>query len=101
MRKVIAVLLLVAAAAGLVYGILGLTMKTVPIHAGDAQGVYDLAKNSYAGSVGFSTRGGLSVGIGDLKKLANEIRSRQIYLVFGVFAVCGLAGIRLLRRKRY
>ena len=101
MRKGIAIVLLVAAVAGLVYGVLGLTAKSVKIKSGDAEGIYHLVDNTYEGSVGFSSRGGLSMGMGDLKKLANDQRNTQMGIGFGSCAVLGLVGIRLLKGKRY
>jgi len=58
MRKVIAIILLVAAAAGLVYGILGVTQKTVKVKSGEIEGVYNFAENSYDGTMAWSSAGG-------------------------------------------
>jgi len=101
MRRVIAIILLVAAAAGLVYGILGATARTVKISSGDTQGVYSFAENSYEGTVGWSSGGGLSMGISDIRKLAEASRSRQMWLGFGAFALLGIVGGSLLKKRRY
>ena len=101
MRKVIAIILLVAAAAGLVYGILGATAKTVKIKNSQAEGVFNFEEGSFEGSMGFSTAGGLAMDIGGLRKLAQSQRSRQMWLGFGAFAVLGVISVSLLRKKRY
>lgn len=101
MRKVIAIILLVASAAGLVYGILGATAKAVMIKNSQAEGVYNFAENSYEGSMGFSTAGGLAMDMSGLRKLAQSQRSRQMWMGFGAFAVLGVISVSLLRKKRY
>lgn len=100
MRKGIAMVLLLVAVAGLVYGVLSLTVKSVKIKSGDAEGIYHLTDNTYEGTVGFSSRGGFSMGMDDLKKLANDQRNMQMGIGFGSCAVLGLIGIRMLKRKR-
>ena len=101
MRKIIAIILLVAAAAGLVYGILGVTQKTIKVKSGDVEGVYNFAENSYDGTMTWSSAGGLSGGLENVKKLAHSQRSRQIWLGFGAFALLGIVGVSLLKKKRY
>ena len=101
MRKVIAIILLLAAAAGLVYGILGLTAKTVKINSDDAVGVFNLAEGTYEGTVGFSTAGGLSMDMSGLRKLAESQRSKQMWLGFGPGVLLGIIGVSLLRKKKY
>ena len=99
MRKIIAIVLLVAAAAGLVYGILGVTAKTVKVKSGDVEGVYNFAENSCDGAMVWSSAGGLSGGLENVRKLAHAQRSRQIWLGFGAFALLGVVGVSLLRKK--
>lgn len=99
MRKIIAIILLVAAAAGLIYGILGATAKTVDIHSGDTQGYYDFRDSTYYGTVGWSSAGGLSMDMSDIQKLAQSQRSRQMWLGFGAFALLGIVGASLLKRR--
>ena len=99
MRKVIAIILLVAAAAGLVYGILGVTQKTVKVKSGDIEGVYNFEENSYDGTMTLSSAGGLSGGLENVKKLAHSKRSHQMWLGFGAFALLGIVGAALLRKK--
>lgn len=101
MRKVIAIILLLVAAAGLVYGILGATTREVKIKSGDAQGVFNLSEGTYQGSIGFSSAGGFSMGMDDLRKLAQSQRSKQMWLGFGGGALLGIIGVSLLRKKRY
>ena len=101
MRKIIAIILLVAAAAGLVYGILGVTAKTVKIKNNQAEGVFNFEEGSFEGSMGFSTAGGLAMDMDGLRKLAQSQRSRQMWLGFGAFALLGVVGVSLLRTKRY
>ena len=101
MRKLIAIILLVAAAAGLVYGILGATDKTVDIHSGDTQGYYDFRDNTYYGTVGWSSAGGLSMAMSDIVKLAKSQRSRQIWTGFGGFVLLGIVGASLLKKRNY
>lgn len=45
--------------------------------------------------------GGLSAGLDDVKKLAHSQRSRQMWLGFGAFALLGIAGVGLLKKKDY
>ena len=99
MRKIIAIILLVAAAAGLVYGILGVTQKTVKVKSGDIEGVYNFEENSYDGTMTWSSTGGLSSGLENVRKLARSQRSRQMWLGFGAFALLGIVGVGLLRKK--
>ena len=80
MRKVIAIILLVAAAAGLVYGILGVTQKTVKVKSGSTEGVYSFVDNSFDGTMAWSSGGGISAGFDEIKKLAHSQRSRQIWM---------------------
>ena len=101
MRKFIAILLLLAAAAGLVYGVLGATTKAVSIKSGDAVGVFNLSEGTYEGTLGFSSAGGFSMGMDDLRKLAQSQRNKQMWLGFGGGALLGIIGISLLRKKRY
>ena len=101
MRKIIAIILLVAAAAGLVYGILGVTQKTVKVKSGSTVGVYSFEDNSYDGTITWSSGGGISAGFDDVKKLAHSQRSRQMWLGFGAFALLGIVGVGQLKKKRY
>ena len=101
MRKVIAIILLIVAAAGLVYGILGATDKTVDIHSGDTQGYYDFRDSTYYGTIGWSSAGGLSMDMAEIAKLARSQRGRQIWTGFGAFALLGIVGASLLKKRRY
>ena len=101
MRKIITIILLVAAAAGLVYGILGVTQKTVKVKSGSTEGVYSFEDNSFDGTMAWSSGGGISAGFDDVKKLAQSQRSRQMWIGFGAFAVLGVISVSLLRKKRY
>ena len=101
MRKVIAIILLVAAAAGLVYGILGATAKTMKIKSGDTEGVYSFVDNSFDGTMAWSSSGGISAGFDGIKKLAHATRNRQMAIGFGAFALLGIVGVSLLRKKQY
>lgn len=101
MRRTIAIILLVAAAAGLVYGVLGATAKTAKIRSGETEGIYTFADQSFDGTVGWSSAGGLSIGASDIRKLAEAQRSRQMWLGFGAFALLGVVGGSLLKRRRY
>ena len=101
MRKVIAIILLVAAAAGLVYGILGVTQKTVKVKSGSTEGVYSFVDNSFDGTMAWSSGGGISAGFDEIKKLAHSQRSRQMWLGFGAFALLGIVGGSLLKKKKY
>ena len=101
MRKIIAIILLAAAAAGLVYGILGVTQKTVKVKSGDIEGIYNFAENRYDGTMTWSSSGGLSGGLENVKKLAHSQRNRQMWLGFGAFALLGIAGVILLKKKQY
>lgn len=101
MRKIIAIILLVAAAAGLVYGILGVTQKTVKVKSGSTVGVYSFEDNSFDGTMTWSSGGGILAGYDDVKKLAHSQRSRQMWLGFGSFALLGIVGVGLLKKKRY
>ncbi len=100
MRRGIAIVLLLVAIAGLVYGVLGATSKSVKIKSGSAEGVFNLADNSYEGTVGFSTAGGFAMGMDDLRKLAEAQRTRQMGIGFGAFAVLGFVGVRLFKKNR-
>lgn len=99
MRKVIAIILLVAAAAGLAYGILGVARKTIKVKFDSSEGVYSFDDNSFDGTMAWSSSGGIFADFDDIKKLAHSQRSRQIWLGFGVFALLGLVGVSLLRKK--
>ena len=101
MRRIIAIILLVAAAAGLVYGILGATQKTVRIKSGSTEGVYSFAENSFDGTMAWSSGGGISAGFDEIKKLAHSQRSRQMWIGFGAFALLGIVGGSLLKKKKY
>ena len=102
MRKIIAIILLVAAAAGLVYGILGVTQKTVKVKSGSTEGVYSFEDNSFDGTITWwSSGGGILAGFDDVKKLAHSQRSRQIWLGFGAFALLGIVGVGQLKKNRY
>ena len=78
MHKIIAIILLVIAAAGLVYDILGVPQKTLKVKSGDIKGVYNFAKNSYDGTMTCLSAGGLSSGLENVRKLARSQRSRQM-----------------------
>ena len=95
MRKIIAIILLVAAAAGLVYGILGVTQKTVKVKSGSTVGVYSFEDNSFDGPMAWSSGGGIFAGFDDVKKLAHSQRSRQMWLGFGAFALLGIVVLTL------
>ena len=99
MRRIIAIILLVIAAAGFVYGILGVTQKTIKVQSGDIEGVYNFAENSYDGTMAWSSAGGLSGGLENVRKLAHSQRSRQMWIGFGAFALLGIVGGSLLRKK--
>lgn len=101
MRKVIAIILLLAAAAGLVYGILGVTAKTVKIKSGDTEGVYSFAENSFDGTMAWSSAGGLAGGFDSVKKLAYSQRNKQMWIGFGAFALLGIIGVSLLKKREY
>ena len=101
MRKIIAIILLAAAAAGLVYGILGVAQKTVKVKSGSTEGVYSFADNSFDGTMAWSSSGGLSAGLDSIKKLAQSQRSRQMWIGFGAFALLGVVGARLLKKRYY
>ena len=101
MRKVIAIILLVAAAASLVYGVLGVTQRTVKVKSGSTEGVYSFIDNSFDGTMAWSSGGGLSAGFDEIKKLAQSQRSRRIWLGFGAFALLGIVGGSLLKKKKY
>ena len=99
MRKMIAIALLIVALAGLVYGVLGITTKTVAIKTDEAEGVYNLVDDSYEGQMAFSGMDGFAKSMSDLKKLAQARRNRQIGIGFGVCAVFGVIGASLLLKK--
>lgn len=101
MRKIIAIILLVAAAAGLVYGILGVTQKTVKVKSGSTVGVYSFEDNSFDGTMAWSSGGGILAGFDDVKKLAHSQRNRQMWLGFGAFALLGIVGVGQLKKNRY
>ena len=101
MRKVIAIILLLAAVAGLVYGILGVTAKTIKVKSGDTEGVYSFADNSFDGTMAWSSAGGLAAGFDGIKKLAHSQRNKQMYIGFGAFVVLGLIGVSLLKKREY
>ena len=101
MRKVIAIILLLAAVGGLVYGIIGATQKTVKVKSGGSELVYNFDDHSYEGSVSWSSAGGLAINASDLPRLAQAQRSRQMWMGIGAFAVLGIAGVCLLRKKQY
>lgn len=101
MRKVIAIILLVAAAACFVYGILGVTQKTVNVKSGSTVGIYSFVDNSFDGTMGWSSGGGIAGGFDEVKKLAQSQRSRQMWPGFGTFALLGIVGGSLLKKKRY
>ena len=95
------IILLIVAAAGLVYGILGATAKTVDIHSGDTQGYYDFRDNTYHGTIGWSSAFGLSLSVSEVARQAQSQRSRQMWTGFGAFALLGIVGASLLRKQRY
>ena len=47
----------------------------------------------------WSSAGGLSGGLENVKKLAHSQRSQQMWLGFGAFALLGIVGVGLLRKK--
>ena len=87
--------------AGLVYGILGATQKTVKVKSDAAEGVYNFAENSFEGSMGFSTAGGFAMDMDGLRKLAQSQRSKQMWMGIGAFVVLGIVGASLLKKKQY
>ena len=101
MRKVIAIILLVAAVAGLIYGILGVTQKTVKVKSGSTEGIYNFADNSFDGTMTWSSGGGISANFDEIKKLAQSQRSNQMWIGFGAFALLGIVGGSLLKKKKY
>ena len=63
------------------------------------EGVYSFEDNSFDGTMAWSSGGGISAGFDDVKKLAHSQRSRQMWLGFGAFALLGIVGVSLLRKK--
>ncbi|MGI6578940.1 MAG: hypothetical protein ACOX3H_01635 [Saccharofermentanales bacterium] len=99
MRKIIAIVLLIVAVAGLVYGVLGITTKTVKIKTDEAEGIYNLGNDSYEGQMAFSSMGGFAKSMNDLQKLAKTQRNKQIGIGLGVCAVCSVISVSLLLKR--
>lgn len=100
-KKVIAIILLLGAIGGLVYGVLGATKKvtTVEIKTDWFEGVYNFETKGIEGTAqvkwsGNSIKNGNSLS--DIPKIAedqvNGERTRQMLIGFGAFAVLGIAG---------
>lgn len=100
MRKIIAIILLIVAVAGLVYGVLGIMTKTVKIKTDKAEGIYNLADDSYEGQMAFSSMGGFAQSMSDLQKLAKAQRNKQIGIGLGVCVVCSVIGVSLLLKRK-
>ncbi len=101
MRKVIAIILLIAAVGGIVYGVMGATAKTIKIKSGDTEGVYSFEDNSFDGTMAWSSSGGIAAGFDGIKKAANAQRSHQMWIGFGAGALLGIVGVSLLKKKQY
>lgn len=100
MRRTIAIILLVIAAAGLVYGILGATAQTIKLKNDLVEGVYDFSTDSYEGTMVVTSANGLAMDKNGLRKLAKSTRDRQQWIGFGTFAVLSIVGIALLIKRR-
>jgi hypothetical protein len=51
--------------------------------------------------MGWSSGGGIAGGFDEVKKQAQSQRSRQMLPGFGTFALLGIVGGSLLKKKRY
>ena len=99
-RRIIAIVFLVIAAAGLVYGILGITKKEIKIETNDFQGVYNVKDDSLDGQIVWSTAGGITTDTEAVKSEARSIRTRQIVIGFVACGVAGIIGGCLMRKKQ-
>lgn len=108
-KKVIAIILLLGAVGGLVYGVLGIAKKvtTVNVKTDWFEGVYNLETKSIEGTAQVkwssdSIKGGHSLS--DIPQIAedqaNAERTRQMLIGFGAFVVLGIAGSAVWKKVK-
>jgi len=100
-RKIVGIVFLVLAAIGIASGVWGLTGNQITVSGADYSGVYDLAERSFNGTMGFSTSGGFSTGMDEIRAQAVRVQSWRIWGGFVSAALYLWIGIQQLRKARH
>ena len=100
-RRIVGIVFLVLTLVGIASGVWGLVGTKIAVSGADYNGVYDLAEKSFNGTMGWSSMGGLSTGLDEIRAQAARIQNWRIWGGFASAVLYAIIGIpRLFKSQR-
>ena len=97
-RKILGIVFLVLAIVGVVFGLWWLMGNQIPVSGKGYSGVYDLAKKSFEGTMGWSFQGGFNTSTSTIRDEAIRVKNIRIWCGFVSAVLCACIGIYLFMK---